>query len=225
MSIIVRNTTSRDFPEILEMSKRVYPDFPPWTEKHLQSHIRIFPEGQFVAVDLKSGHIVGMAASLIIRWKDYSINASWNEITDYGMFSTHNPEGDTLYGAEVMVSPSMQRRGVGKKIYEARFNLAIRLNLTRICAGARLSGYHRYAHKIDAKEYVSKVIRGSIKDPTLSFQLKQGFHVLAVVPNYLPSDRESLGYAAIIEWLNPNKVQIPESHLQSLYVKKETVQS
>ena len=41
-------------------------------------------------------------------------------------------------------------------------------------------------------------------DPTLSFQLKQGFHVLAVVSKYLRNDPESHGYAALIEWLNPD---------------------
>ena len=44
-------------------------------------------------------------------------------------------------------------------------------------------------------------------DPTLSFQLKEGFHVLAVVPHYLSDDPESLGYAAVIEWLNPELIR------------------
>src|SRR5262249_10234802 len=42
-----------------------------------------------------------------------------------------------------------------------------------------------------------------IDDQTLSFQLHEGFHVLAVVPHYLSDDPDSLGYAALIEWLNP----------------------
>jgi hypothetical protein len=44
-------------------------------------------------------------------------------------------------------------------------------------------------------------------DPTLSFQLKEGFHVLAVVPHYLTDDPESMGYAAVIEWLNPELIR------------------
>ncbi|MEO6969541.1 MAG: hypothetical protein ABI217_01435 [Chthoniobacterales bacterium] len=42
-----------------------------------------------------------------------------------------------------------------------------------------------------------------LNDPTLSFQIKQGFVPLAVAPDYLHHDPESLGYAAVIEWLNP----------------------
>jgi hypothetical protein len=55
---------------------------------------------------------------------------------------------------------------------------------------------------LSAEDYVIKVIKGELGDPTLSFQLKQCFHVLAVVSGYLRHDPESLGYAAVIEWLN-----------------------
>ena len=33
------------------------------------------------------------------------------------------------------------------------------------------------------------------------------FHVLAVVPHYLNDDPESMGYAAVIEWLNPELIR------------------
>jgi hypothetical protein len=61
------------------------------------------------------------------------------------------------------------------------------------------------------EEYVQKVVRGELKDPTLSFQLREGFDVLAVVEGYLRNDPESLGYAAVIEWLNPAAVQPQDS--------------
>ncbi len=56
---------------------------------------------------------------------------------------------------------------------------------------------------MSAEEYVQRVVGGKIKGPTLSFQLREGFQVIQVVPGYLKSDPESLGYAAMIEWLNP----------------------
>jgi hypothetical protein len=43
----------------------------------------------------------------------------------------------------------------------------------------------------------------------LSFHLGQGFHVLGVVSGYLRHDPESLGYAVVIEWLNPEST-LPE---------------
>ncbi len=111
--------------------------------------------------------------------------------------------GRTLYGAEVMVHPEIRGSGIGGKLYDARRALAERLGLLRIRAGARLRGYHRYAERMDAREYVRRVVRGSYRDPTLSFQIHRGFHVLAVVSGYLRHDPESLGWAAVIEWLNP----------------------
>jgi len=190
---------------MIELCKRVYPDSVPWNEAQLASHLRVFPEGQFVIEDRETGRIVGMASSLVVRWDDYEFHANWREWTDKGYFTNHDPEnGRTLYGAEVMVDPSIQRQGLGKKLYRARRELVQRLGLRRIRAGARLRGYHRVADRMSPQEYVRAVIRGELKDPTLTFQLREGFHVLAVVHSYLRDDPDSRGYAAVIEWLNPD---------------------
>lgn len=210
--IIVRNTRPEDFPAIIDMSKRVYSFGPPWNEAQLASHLRVFPEGQFVAIEEPSGEVVGMAASLIVLWDDYDMQTNWRDFTDVGMFTNHDPErGRTLYSAEVMVPPVLQRQGIGTKIYQARRQLTRRLKLLRIRAGGRLRGYHRYADRMSADEYVMKIVRGELKDATLSFQLKCGFHVLAVVPDYLPKDPESLGWVAVIEWIN-DEVAKPEDY-------------
>jgi GNAT superfamily N-acetyltransferase len=162
----------------------------------------VFPEGQFVATD--GDRIVGMAASLIVLWDDYDFEASWRDFTAAGMFTNHDPDrGRTLYGAEVMVDPSRQGSGIGGRIYQARRELTVRLGLRRIRAGARLRGYHRVSTEMTAEEYVARIERGEMRDPTLSFQLRHGFRVIAVVSGYLGHDPESLGYAAVIEWLNP----------------------
>jgi hypothetical protein len=118
------------------------------------------------------------------------------------MFTNHDPVGHTLYGAEIMVDPEARRRGVGQAIYAARRDLARRLGLRRIRAGARLRGYRRYHDSLTPESYVRAVVNGSIADPTLTFQLKQRFNVIAVVSGYLQHDPESLGHAAVIEWIN-----------------------
>jgi GNAT superfamily N-acetyltransferase len=211
--IVVRNTKPEDFSGIIEMTKEVYAESIPWNATQLASHLNVFPEGQFVAVETETQRVVGMAASLIVLWNDYDMQASWRDFTDHGMFTNHDPaQGRTLYGAEVMVRPSMQGRGVGKKLYEARRELVQRLGLLRIRAGARLRGYHLYADQMNEEEYVIKVIKGELRDPTLSFQLKRGFHVIAVVSNYLRHDPESLGHAAVIEWIN-DAVATPEDYV------------
>ncbi|MGB7947790.1 MAG: hypothetical protein WCH75_08925 [Candidatus Binatia bacterium] len=210
--IMVRNTRPEDFGGIAELSRAVYADSPPWSEPLLSSHLEVFPEGQFVAVEIGTGRVLGMAASLIVLWDDYDLNTDWTTFTDGGLFTNHDPEhGRTLYGAEVMVEPSRQRSGIGGKLYLARRELVERLGLLRIRAGARLRGYHRYAHRLSPEEYVIRVVQNKLRDATLSFQLRQGFDVLAVVSGYLRLDPESLGHAAVIEWINRG-VATPEDY-------------
>jgi GNAT superfamily N-acetyltransferase len=207
----VRPTRPADVPAIVAMSRSIYPRRASWREWELESHLKVFPEGQLVALEEESDRILGMAASLTLSWDDYDVRGSWNEFTAGGMFTNHDPGGRTLYGAEVMVDPDAQGRGIGSLLYEARRELAQRLGLLRIRAGARLSGYHLHADRMSPAEYVARVIRGEIADPALSFQLKQGFEVLGVVRDYLPDDPESLGHAALIEWLNPD-LAAPEDY-------------
>jgi len=208
--IQVRNTLPQDLAAIIDMCRQIYPDSPPWTETQLGSHLRVFPEGQFVAVERVSSRVIGSASSLIVLWDDYDMTMSWRDFTDHGMFTNHDPaRGRTLYGAEVMAHPSAQGQGVGTALYQARRDLTRRLGLLRIRAGARLRGYHLHADRMSAEDYAIRVARGEIWDPTVSFQIRRGFHILAVVSGYLRHDRESLGHAAVIEWLNP-EVARPE---------------
>ena len=202
MSVAVRPMRPTDFGAVIALSRAVYPESPSWTEGQLASHLDVFPDGQLVAET--DGRLVGFAASLIVLWDDYSMDTSWRDFTDNGWFRNHDPaRGRTLYGAEVMVHPDSQGRGVGKRLYEARRELCQRLGLLRIRAGARLAGYHRYADTLSPEEYTRRVVSGELSDPTLSFQLARGFVVIGVARHYLRHDPESLGHAAVIEWLNP----------------------
>lgn len=201
MSVTVRLMTPADFDTVVAITRAIYPASPPWSHAQLASHIAVFPEGQLVAeVD---GEVVGMAASLIVLWDDYSLDTNWRDFTDHGMFTNHDPaRGRTLYGAEVMVHREVQGQGIGKHLYAGRRALVERLGLLRVRAGARLSGYHRVAGTMLPEEYTKRVVTGELSDPTLSFQIKQGFHVIGVARDYLRHDPESLGNAAVIEWLN-----------------------
>ena len=204
-----------DFPAIIELTREVYPHSKPWSDAQLSSHLEVFPEGQLVAEDAANGEIVGMAASLIVFWDDYDMAASWRDFTAAGTFINHDPVlGRTLYGAEVMVKPSCQGQGIGGLLYRARIRIAKRFGLLRIRAGARLRGYGAHADTMSPEEYVEKVKTGELIDPTLTFQLHRDFHVLAVVKGYLGDDPESRGYAAVIEWLNP-EVATPEDYVRA----------
>lgn len=200
---LIRNTELEDIEQILEISDEAYPKSGGWGQSQIRSQIEAFPEGQFVVIESGSGRVVGMAASLIIRDEDYPLDAKWKDITEWGHFGTHDPaRGKTLYGAEIMVRPTHQGQGVGKLLYRSREALVRSRGLLNIKAGARISGYYRHAQQMSPREYTLRVVRGELTDPTLSFQLKRGFRVLGITPRYF-YDPESLHYAAVIEWLNP----------------------
>lgn len=200
-SVIIRQMRLEDIHEIEAIQTRAMPGMQGWTARQLAMHLDAFAEGQLVAVD-SSGQILGSASSLIIDWDDYAESANWSLITGKGTFSTHNPLGKTLYGADMLIAPEHRRKQVGTLFYEARKKMVCDRGLKRMLTGGRIPGYASVSHQISAKEYVHDVIRSKRKDPVLSFQLKNGFIVLDIIPEYL-IDTESRGYATLLEWLNP----------------------
>ncbi|MBU0604519.1 MAG: GNAT family N-acetyltransferase [Gammaproteobacteria bacterium] len=199
---IVRRTQAQDIPELIALQARVYPSIPPWSQRKLREQLDVFPQGQIVAEN--EDGLVGCASSLIVLWDDWAESHSWKEITGSGTFDNHNPEGRTLYGAEVFVDPAMRGLGVGHLLYEGRRSLCRAMNLKRIIACGRLPGYHEHAADMSVEFYAQKVVWGDLHDPVLSFQLKEDFSYCGVVEDYLPEDHESCGHASIIAWLNPD---------------------
>ncbi len=203
--VTVREATRADIPALIELNTIAYPvlanENVVWAERHLLSHQRVFPQGQMVAeVD---GKVVGAVASLVVDLgPDPLRNHTWVGITDGGYFTNHNPNGDTLYGADVYVHPDCRGKGVGATLYEARRELCRRLNKRRILAGGRLWNYEEHAHKMSAEEYAQRVAAGEFRDLVLSFQLREGFSLRGVMPHYL-RDPKSHNYGSLVEWLNP----------------------
>lgn len=197
----LRLARPEDIPRLIVLSRCIYPPPAAWLTRELRSHQEVFPEGQIVAVDTAADQPVGMAVSLVIRNEDWPLGTPWARITGDGRLTTHDPRrGDTLYGAGVAVHPEARGRGVARLLYAAREALLQRMGLERIRAAARIPGYAAVADTMDAERYVAEVVRGERRDPTLSFQLHMGFRVMAVVPDYLPEDRASQGWAAVVEW-------------------------
>jgi GNAT superfamily N-acetyltransferase len=147
--------SEKDIPGIIRLQQESFPymamDGIVWKEHNLKSHIKIFPEGQFVAEF--EGVIIGSASSLIVRLEPEYAEHTYNQITGAGMFTTHDPEGGSLYGADVSTHPEMRRMGIATALYEARRQLAARLNLRRIIAGGRLFNYCEHAKEMSADEY------------------------------------------------------------------------
>lgn len=200
--VIIRHTRKADIKPLIALQKRVYPTIPPWREDLMRHQLEVFPQGQIVAEI--NGEIVGAASSLVVLWDEWEVEHTWRDITARGSFDTHNPDGRTLYAAEVFVHPHLRGKGIGHALYQGRRRICRKLNLKRIIACGRLPGYHNYADQMSAALYAQKVVWGDIHDPVLNFQLHEGFDFCGVVNDYIPEDKESLGHAALIVWLNPS---------------------
>ncbi len=203
--VIIRTMTKEDIPKIVELQKIAFPLMAAegvyWKPDQLTSHLQVFPQGQFVAE--YHGKIVGSCSSLIMSLKNDYDEHTWKDACGDSFFKNHNPKGDSLYGADVSSHPDHRKLGVGTKLYDARKTLAIKLNLRRIIAGARLINYCEHVKNLSPLEYVHKVKRHEIKEPVLSFQLRNGFKFIKILPNYM-KDPRSLNNATFIEWKNPN---------------------
>lgn len=198
----VRPMRSSDWPAILALSAKAFPALAPWTPGELAAWLRHFPQGQLVAVG-PQGEVVGLAIALLRRWRPRLAWASWAEATGGGRLSTHEPDGEVLYGVEVAVDPAWRGKGVGAALYQARRELAQRWGLWGIVLGGRMPGYRRHHRRLRPLAYAEAVGAGRLQDPVLGFQLAQGFELWGVVPDYLPEDRPSLGHASFLVWRSP----------------------
>ena len=196
----IRQTEYKDIDEIIQLQSICFPGMEPWKREHLESHLEIFPEGQFCAE--LNGEIIGSCSSLIINFDEYDDRHTWSDITDDGYITNHNPDGYNLYGIEVMVHPKYRKMKVGYRLYEERKELARKLNLKSIIIGGRIPNYHKYADEMRPREYVEQVRLHKIYDPVLSFQLLNEFTLMRINPNYLEDDLASQKYATLMEWNN-----------------------
>lgn len=173
-----------------------------WRIDELERYLGVFPEGQFCAVI--GDKIVGSASSLIVSLEPDYRPHTWDEICYNCIEKTFNPKGNILYDVDVSTDPAYRRFGIGTRLYDARKNLAKKLNLKKIISAARLSGYSRHSD-LSPEYYVAKVSLGELRDPVLNFQLKNGFRFIRILPRYM-NDSESCGYAALTEWVNEDYV-------------------
>lgn len=200
----IRNMSFDDINKIIELQKESFPSMlkegSVWRETHLKSHIQVFPEGQFCA-EYKD-KIIGSSSSLITTLKPEYATHTFAQATANSMFTNHDYNGDSLYGADISIHPSYRRLGIATLLYNVRKNLVMRRNLRRIIAGGRLYNYYKYANKVSPDEYAKMVVNKEISDPVLTFQLQNGFNFIKILPNYI-KDARSLNYATFIEWVNP----------------------
>jgi len=202
LKVIVRNLKLKDYRDLREAMHRAYADIedPPWREKDIRKLLRVFPEGQ-LCIEV-NGQVVASALSLIVDYNKFGDRHTYKQITGNYAFSTHDEDGDVLYGIDVFVHPDYRGMRLGRRLYEVRKELCENLNLRAIIAGGRIPNYEQYAGEMKPREYIEKVKAQEIFDPVLPFQLANDFHVKKILRNYLEEDTQSKGFATLLEWNN-----------------------
>ncbi|HEX7324519.1 MAG TPA: GNAT family N-acetyltransferase [Rhodanobacteraceae bacterium] len=214
--LLVRRATPSDIPALVALTAHVYTAEWGHSAEMLQSQQTHFPEGQFVAE--YAGKVIGYCATFRTDETTALKSRTWTQITGGGMASRHDPDGDWLYGMEVVVHPDYRNIRIGRRLYQARKRLCIDLKLRGIVFGGRIPGLARHMARYGSAEaYVQAVLDGRRRDPTLSFQLSNGFEVVGILRDYVPSDHESLGYAVLLRWTNPRLVFQPKAAPQATY--------
>ncbi|MEO5673783.1 MAG: bifunctional GNAT family N-acetyltransferase/carbon-nitrogen hydrolase family protein [Chitinophagales bacterium] len=201
LKVDIVNLRIEDYYDLKESMLKAYEHWGAyWKEERIQKLLTIFPEGQIcVKVNDK---VVGCALSIIVDYDRFGDAHDYEQITGNYSFSTHDPQGTVLYGIEVFIQPDYRGKRLARRLYNARKELCEKLNLKSIIAGGRLPNFSQFAETHSTKEYIEKVKTKEIYDPTLTFQLSNGFHIRKILKDYMPGDKESLDYAALIEWNN-----------------------
>ena len=160
-----------DYQELRVAMLEAYVGMDTWEEKHIESLINMFPEGQVVIK--VNGQIAGSALSIIVDYHQFDEHHTYKEITGNYTFKTHSYSGDVLYGIDVFIIPDFRGLRLGRRLYDYRKELCERLNLKGVAFGGRIPNYHKYSDKLTPKEYINKVRRKEIHDPVLNFQIEK----------------------------------------------------
>jgi GNAT superfamily N-acetyltransferase len=201
---LIRLMREDDHPHVSAICAAVYPTERPYTDAELRAHHALFPEGQFIVEHDPTRAVAGAHFTLLVDMTHFHIDDSWEDLTAGGSFSNHEPTGHTLYGADLFVDPRHQHHGLGRALTEATRGLVRERGLWRMVGGSRMPGFGRVASAIEPNEYIGRVKRAELTDPVLTAHLHDGWDAITAIRGYLPHDEESAGWAAVIQWLNPD---------------------
>lgn len=159
-----------------------------------------FPQGHIVVLD--GERVAGFGAGIFINFDWEHPQHDLDEFVGPACCN-HDPDGDYYYGTDISVHPDYRRQGIGRQLYELRKGIVRRYNRKGIVAGGVLPGYVNHKQSMTALEYVRRVAAGELYDPTLTFQLGNGFELRGVLANYF-EDEKTGGWASLIYWPNPD---------------------
>lgn len=172
-----------------------------YDEAELTLLARTFPAGNFVALD--GDRPIGMGLGILIEFDFDHTDHALRDITGDDGVTNHSADHPWYYGTDISVYPEYRGRGVGHHLYELRKQFVRQHNKQGIVAGGVLPGYADHINDMSADQYITKVKAGELYDPTLTFQIENGFEAHGALPGYV--DDPSVGNnSVLIVWRNPD---------------------
>ena len=168
-----------------------------YTAAEIAELAELFPEGNFMVLD--DGRPVGMGLGILT---EFDFDHTQHALADVGGNEHHAMANPWYYGTDISVYPEYRGRGIGRQLYDLRKDCVRQLNKRGIVAGGVLPGYADHINDMSAQTYIDKVSAGELYDPTLTFQIENGFEARGVIENYL--DDPTVGNnSVLIVWENP----------------------
>ncbi|MCC3308428.1 carbon-nitrogen hydrolase family protein [Psychrobacter sanguinis] len=190
----------KDYPQLKTLMDRVYVSLGgAWSKTTINTLIDSFSEGQIALFD--HDKLIGMVLTMRVNYQRFSNPHTYDDLLGQREIIKDDPEGDALYGIDALIDPDYRGYRLGRRLYDARKELCRQMNFRAILAGGRIPKYHNY-QDMTPGEYIDAVENREIYDPTLSFQLSNGFIVKRILTGYLPDDKQSKGFATLLEWAN-----------------------
>lgn len=209
LSIEVVSTQPEHCDALAALEAVVFPTLAPeewFTSEMYRAQVAAFPDGQLVALARTPEGMQIVGGTTTFRTGETFESEHPPYYFDFigrGTLTTHEPDGEWLYGIGLMVHPQFRRLGVGSKIYQARQALVRRLNLRGELVAGLLPGYARYRDTLSVEDYAARVVAGELADPTLTMQLRNGFTFRRLLPGFI-HDPRSGDTATLLVRKNPH---------------------
>jgi len=150
---------------------------------HYLKHLDLFPAGQFVGLD--GERVVAATTTIRLHFDFTDRSHTFADIIQGGWLTSHQPDGEWLYGADIGVHPDYRGMGLAQALYAARQELVWTLGLEGQVTAGMMSGYGAVKDRMSAEEYYEGLVAGRINDPTLSMQRRVGFEFRGLLKDYL----------------------------------------
>ncbi len=185
-SLVIARARPEHADELEDLQRVVFPtlaDSERFKAAHYLKHLELFPEGQWVGLDGK--RVVAATATLRLHFDFDDRTHTFADIIQGGWLTSHQPDGDWLYGADIGVHPDYRGKGLAQALYATRQEVVWALGLKGQVTAGMMSGFGAVKHRMSAEAYYEGLVAGRINDPTLSMQQRIGFEFRALLKNYL----------------------------------------